>query len=97
MSHTVIVEFPCNPGKGAEFLQFLDQALVDTRAFEGCELVEVYTDQDNPDLILLWEKWAAKSNQEAYLAWRMETGLGDALGPYMDPTGLRILQLQPHG
>jgi len=83
MSHTVLVEFTCAEGKGAEFLQMLLPSLADTRAYEGCELVETYTDAANPDRIILWEKWAAKSNQEAYLAWRMETGMGDAIGPFM--------------
>lgn len=83
MSHTVVAEFVCNPGKGAEFLALLLPALAETRAFEGCELVEAYTDQDNADVIVLWEKWAAREKHQAYLAWRMETGMTDAIGPFM--------------
>ncbi len=83
MSHTVLGEFLCSPGKGAEFLEIFLPALADTRAFEGCELVETYTDQDNPDVVILWEKWAARENHEAYLAWRMETGMLDLIGPFM--------------
>ena len=77
------MEFPCAPGKGAEFLEILLPALADTRAYEGCELVETYVDQDNPDLVMLWEKWAARENHEAYLAWRVETGMIDLIGPLM--------------
>lgn len=51
------------------------EALVDTRAFEGNESIEVYADQENPVLVVLWEKWRARSDYDAYLAWRMETGL----------------------
>jgi len=83
MSHTVVVEFPCAEGKGAQFLEALRGALPDTRDFEGCELVETYTHQDDPDKILLWEKWAAKPNQEAYLNWRAETGMLDLIGPFL--------------
>lgn len=83
MSHTVYAEFNCQPGKGAEFLAMLLPSLADTRAYDGCELIETYTDAENPDKIVLWEKWAAKENQESYLAWRMETGMGDAIGPFM--------------
>ena len=83
MSHTVVVEFPCAEGKGAQFLDALRAALPDTRGFEGCELVETYTHQDDPDKIVLWEKWAAKPNQEAYLNWRVETGMLDLLGPFL--------------
>jgi quinol monooxygenase YgiN len=83
MSHTVIVEFPCAPGKGPEFLSLLLTALADTRAYAGCKLVETYVDQDNPDLIVLWEKWAHRSNHEAYMAWRTETGMLGVIGPFL--------------
>ena len=83
MSHTVLVELSCVNGKGAEYLETILPMLADTRAFEGCELVEVYTDEDNPDRIFLWEKWASRNNQEAYLAWRIETGTLAALDHFM--------------
>ena len=83
MSHTVLLEFTCKEGTGGDFLQALLAALPDTRAYEGCELIETYTDEGNPDHILVWEKWAAKENQESYLNWRMETGMMDAIGPFM--------------
>ena len=56
MSQTTHVVFACQAGKGADLLATLgsDQGLVATRAFEGCESVEVYTDADNPDTIVLW-------------------------------------------
>lgn len=83
MSHSAKVEFTCKEGKGAEFLAALLPALAETRAYEGCESVETYTDADNPDLIVLWEKWAKRENQEAYLNWRVETGMIDMIGPFM--------------
>ncbi|SVB03138.1 uncharacterized protein METZ01_LOCUS155992, partial [marine metagenome] len=48
MSQTVHALFQCQPGKGAELLAILgsDQGLVATRAFEGCESIETYTDAD---------------------------------------------------
>jgi quinol monooxygenase YgiN len=81
MSHTVLVEVPCAEGKAAALLEVLLPALADTRAFAGCELVEAYVDADNPDLVVLWEKWATRANQEAYLGWRAETGV-DLIGPF---------------
>jgi quinol monooxygenase YgiN len=74
----------------------MKEALVDTRAFDGNEGIEVYTDQENPDLVLLWEKWRARSDYDAYLAWRMETGLLDALAPFMDTANVRIVNLDAH-
>ena len=81
MSQTVHALFPCQAGKGVELLAILrsEQGLTATRAFEGCESIEAYTDPDNPDNIVLWEKFATRADHETYLAWRIETGLLDAL------------------
>ena len=94
MSHTVIVEFTCPEGVGEAFLPGLLDLLVDTRAFEGCESVETYTDSDNPDRILLWEKWATREHQEAYLAWRTETGMME-MNASMMAEPLRFMHLEP--
>lgn len=96
MSHTAIAEFPCNEGQGQALVALLKEALVDTRAFQGNQSIEVYTDQENPDLVILWEKWGARSDYDAYLAWRMETGLMDVLAPFMDTAKLRIVNLDAH-
>ncbi|HJP15847.1 MAG TPA: antibiotic biosynthesis monooxygenase [Acidimicrobiales bacterium] len=84
MPHTSMAYFPCKEGVGTELLSVLLVALADTRAFEGNVSIETYVDQDNPDRIFLWEKWETRENYEAYLAWRMETGMMDMLGPLLD-------------
>lgn len=61
MSHSAFAELPCNPGSGPAFLaEAMMPALEDTRFFDGCESVEVYVDEDNPDLVILWEKWGTR-------------------------------------
>ena len=75
MPHTVYLEFKCLEGKGAEFLEVLLPSLSDTRAFDGCLSVETYSNSDAPDTVFLWEKWAERSDQEAYMNWRVETGM----------------------
>ncbi len=95
MSHSALALFPCNPGKGEEFLGILMPALADTRAFEGCESIETYVDQDNPDHVYIWEKWASRENYEAYLAWRLESGMLDLLTPFMAPAAFRAIHLGP--
>ncbi|MBJ69548.1 MAG: antibiotic biosynthesis monooxygenase [Actinomycetota bacterium] len=83
MSHTVYVEFKCQEGKGSDFLDVLLPALADTRAFDGCESVETFVDMGNEDTVILWEKWRDRSAQEAYLGWRVETGMLDLIGEFM--------------
>ena len=97
MSQTTHVVFACQAGKGADLLAILgsDQGLVATRAFEGCESVEVYTDADNPDTIVLWEKFATRADHEAYLGWRVETGMIDMLGSIL-ASDLQVTYLDNH-
>ena len=83
MSQTVQAVFPCREGQGAGLVAAFKSALVETRAFEGCESVEVYTDADAPDRVVLWEKFAERANHEAYMAWRTETGLLEMLAPIL--------------
>jgi quinol monooxygenase YgiN len=78
MSHTVLLEINCKEGMGASFLPALLAALPDTRAYDGAGDIEAYVDSDNPDRIMVWEKWATRENQESYLNWRIETGMMDA-------------------
>jgi len=83
MSQTVHALFPCNEGAGAGLLATLKEALVDTRAFDGCESIEVYTNADAPDDVVLWEKFETRAHHEAYLSWRVETGMLDMLAPVL--------------
>ena len=78
--------------KGAEFVALLSAALVDTRARHGAGAMEPYVDSDNPDRVLVWEKWATRADQESYMQWRTETGFAEALEPFLaEPP--RILHL----
>lgn len=61
----------------------LQGALPDTRAFDGCELLEVHANQDEPGHLLFVQQWASRSHQEKYLGWRMETGMLDLIEPYV--------------
>ncbi len=79
MSHTVMLEINVKPGLGAAVFPGIVASLVDTRAYAGAELIEAYIDADNPDCIMVWEKWESRSHQEAYLNWRVETGMVEAL------------------
>jgi quinol monooxygenase YgiN len=83
MPQTVKAVFPCQPGKGNDLVQMLSHALADTRAFPGCLSVETYTDVDQPDTVVLWEKFETRADHEAYLKWRGETGMMEALAPIL--------------
>ena len=95
MSQTVHVVFPCREGQGAGFVATLKEALTDTRALEGCESIEVYTEFDAPDRAVLWEKFVKRANHEPYMAWRVWTGLLKMLAPIL-AGDLQITYLTQH-
>lgn len=74
MSVTVIATLKLKPGMADTVIGGLKEMLPDTRAFQGCESVDVVHDMDNPDTLILVEEWGARSDHEAYMAWRTETG-----------------------
>ena len=75
---------------GELLLPGLLESLSETRAFEGCESVETYVDQDDPDRVYLWEKWETRENYEQYIAWRIESGMLEALAPIL------VKPMKPH-
>jgi quinol monooxygenase YgiN len=79
MSATVIVEMAAKPEEINNIIGAFEQALKDTRNYEGNQGVELFQNPDNPANMFLYETWESKEHHEKYLAWRTETGLIDAL------------------
>jgi quinol monooxygenase YgiN len=79
----VTLLFKCQPGMGETLLAAFTASLGDTRAFDGCTSVGTFVDSGNPDTILLIEDWDSRAQQEAYLAWRVESGMVEMLAPIL--------------
>ena len=80
MSVTVTLAFSVKPERADEFKSLFKELLPDTRAYDGCQNVDVYQDQDNPGLIYLVEDWDSKEHQQKYQAWRYDSGIADGVG-----------------
>ena len=80
----VIAKFVCNDGKINDLLDILKSpdGLTVTRAYKGCKLVETSISEDG-DTLFLYERWDSKESHQAYLQYRGETGLLDALAPIL--------------
>ena len=83
MTVMATAEFFIRPERADEFLQLLQGALPDTRAFKGCEGLETFVNQDDVGHIFLVEKWAERADHESYLAWRTEQGMLDVLADFV--------------
>jgi quinol monooxygenase YgiN len=83
MSVTVTLLFPTKAEESDNFWSALISVLPDTRAYDGCVSVTTHRDLDDPSKIFLIEVWDSREHQQKYLAWRVETGLMDAIGPML--------------
>ena len=83
MSTAVTIDLAIDPARVGEFLEFIKGIAPDTRAYAGCRLFDIWTDQNTPGRVLFYELWDSRGHQEKYLAWRTETGLMEKLGPFL--------------
>ena len=78
MTVTVLLEIAVKPD--VDMVGMMKQLLPETRAYDGCEGIEVTQNQDDSNNIVLIEKWASRDHYEKYFAWRTERGDIDTLG-----------------
>lgn len=79
MAVMISVEFKMKPEAAEAMLEGLKSSLPDTRAYEGCQDVKTYYEEATHSLLLI-EIWDSPAHQQAYINWRMETGMMDGLG-----------------
>ena len=82
MSVMIALEMPVKPDMLEDYLAILKGALVETRSYKGCISVITLVDQKTSSVLLI-EEWDSTEDQEAYMAWRVETGLIEAISPFM--------------
>lgn len=88
MITTLTLEFSMKTGKQPEFLNLLNDALVATRAFDGCIKVDTFAETDGTSVFLL-EQWETRKQQETYSQWRLDNGLMELIEPYLSGPPVR--------
>ena len=78
----ITLEMPVKPEMLEDYLNILKGALVETRSYKGCRSVTTLVDQETSSIVLV-EEWDSAEDQQAYIAWRVETGLIAAIAPFM--------------
>ena len=58
MEYLVIADFKVNDGMADDMANVFKEALVDTRAFEGCNAIDVYNEEKTKTITLI-EDWAS--------------------------------------
>jgi quinol monooxygenase YgiN len=80
MSTVALVELHVKPEAVEGVKAGLKKLLVETRAYDGCQSVDVYNDLDSKGTLVLYEKWDSPGHHKKYMAWRQETGALAQLG-----------------
>lgn len=79
MSVLVILELQVKPEDVSNMKSVLAEAFVDTRAYDGCQGIDAYSNTEDPGNMVAIEYWDSRAHYEKYLAWRTETGFLDKL------------------
>jgi quinol monooxygenase YgiN len=79
MTCIVILEVTAKKGAGMQLVETFRALLPDTRNKDGCQGVEVTTNLNNADNLVLVQRWATRKHYENYLAWRQQRGDVDKL------------------
>jgi quinol monooxygenase YgiN len=92
MSITVLLDLTAKEGSAEALKNIFVEILPDTRKYDGCESLDVKINNDDPNNLVIVERWQSRPHYEKYFAWRQKTGLIDRLGPVLGaPPGIRYL------
>lgn len=78
MAVTVLVRLQAKPGEGDRLLEVVKEITPDSVSKDGAGAFELVRDLDDPDTVVMIEKWRDRAAHEAYVAWRAETQIGAA-------------------
>ena len=79
MSVSVLLEGTLKDGLVEQFTQICTDAFSVTRAFDGCQNINLTLNVENPNNYVLTEVWDSKEHYEKYLAFRTAEGTIDAI------------------
>ena len=83
MSTMVLIELQIKPEAVSDLKALMKELLPDTRAYDGCQSVDLYDNLDAKGNVVLYELWDSREHQQRYLNWRSETGVLDRLGAHL--------------
>ena len=79
MSTIVLLAMQVKPEAIDEMKAFLHRILPDTRAYDGCQGVDIYSNLDDTGNLVFYQRWDSRQHYEKYLAWRTEMGTATQL------------------
>ena len=94
MTVRVMVRMRAKPGEGDRLLRVVNDLTPDSLAKDGAGEFELVRDLDDPDVLVMIERWRDRGDHEAYVQWRAETRIGVAeMGAVLaEPPEIRYLE-----
>ena len=93
MSVLVLVEAQVKPEDISEMKSYMTEILPDTRAYDGCQRIDLYFNTEDMGGMVLVEHWDSRAHYEKYRAWRDGTGFLDRIGTMLvGPPSLRYFE-----
>ena len=80
MSVLVLLEAPVKAEEISNMKSLLAAMLPETRAYDGCQGMDVYFNTEDEGNMVMVEHWDSRQHHEKYLRWRTETGVMDKIG-----------------
>ena len=80
MSVMVLLDTQIKSEEISNMKSFLDETLPDTRAYDGCQSLDVYFNTEDTGNMVMVEFWDSRAHYEKYFNWRTETGVLDKVG-----------------
>lgn len=83
MALTALLELEFKADALGDAKTVMDRVLGETRAFDGCEGIEILVDQKNEARWVVVEKWQSAEHDKAYRKFRAGEGAITDLGPLL--------------
>ena len=93
MAVTALLDLQAKPDQADALVRLFKDILGDTRKYDGCLGIEAQRNLDDPNNIVLIERWETRGHHEKYMAWRTETGVMETLGAMLaGPPSIRYYE-----
>ncbi|UYP19167.1 antibiotic biosynthesis monooxygenase [Rhodococcus sp. Z13] len=83
MALTALLELKFRPDSVDQAKKVMSRVLDETRAFDGCEGVEILVDQQDEARWVIVERWRSAEHDAAYRRFRAGEGAVTDLGPLL--------------
>ena len=83
MAVTNIDRLSIKPERLDEWMTYFESLLPDLRAYDGCQGLEVYQNQDEPSNLIVVHRWDSKEHYRKYVDWREGTDVPEVVYTFM--------------